>query len=35
MPMEQRFRHKDNNSTPIIVTLVFAIIALQLIAWTT
>ena len=28
MPMEQRFGHKDNNSTPIIVTLVFAIIAL-------
>src|SRR5262245_42287877 len=28
VPMEQRFGHKDNNSTPIIVTLVCAIIAL-------
>jgi hypothetical protein len=28
MPMDQRFRHKDNNSTPIIVLIGFALIAL-------
>ena len=28
MPLDQRFWHKDNNSTPIIVSIVFAIIAM-------
>jgi hypothetical protein len=28
MPMNQHFWHKDHNSTPIIVPIVFAIIAL-------
>jgi hypothetical protein len=28
MPMDQRFWHKDNNSTPIIVPIGFALIAL-------
>ena len=28
MPMDQRFWHKDNNSTPIIVAIGFALIAL-------
>ena len=28
MPMDERFWHKDNNSTPIIVTIVLAVIAM-------